>query len=359
MICVYFAIPPRFHRECFAPLGGDYKRLMKALLIGYSEIARRRVLPGLRAAGVKSIDIASVSATSVEWPGAHPPRLFRSYDVALAESDAEMVYVSTVNNLHAELAQKALERGFHVVIDKPACLGLEETRHIIDLAKRKQLCIAEATVYAYHPRISKAREAFEEMGSQPSHIVAVFSFPPHRPENFRYQAELGGGAMWDLGPYAITPGRIFFGEPAFEIMSRRLSTRGDVDTEFGFLATYPGGRSTVGCFGFTTGYMNRLDIIGPGITVTMERAFSPLANVPTELTVRRADQVLTTTIAPADTFALFFGDFLQAIAQGDHVHFAATMLVDAVEMERLRRSCLLGKTEGLERVKTSGQSGED
>lgn len=195
---------------------------MKALLIGYSDIARRRVLPALSASGVDSIDIASISATKVDWPGKRKPRHFRDYDRALLESDADMVYISTVNNLHAELAQKALERGLHVVIDKPACLGLEATRHIVELARRKQLCLAEATVYAYHPRITRIRRAFEEIGSQPSHIVSVFSFPPHRPENFRYRADLGGGSMWDLGPYAVTPGRIFFGAASSEIVSRYL-----------------------------------------------------------------------------------------------------------------------------------------
>jgi dTDP-3,4-didehydro-2,6-dideoxy-alpha-D-glucose 3-reductase len=176
------------------------------------------------------------------------------------------------------------------------------------------------------------------MKTQPTNIVAFFSFPPHRPENFRYQAALGGGAMWDLGPYAITPGRVFFGEASCEIVSRYLSLSGEVDTGFSLLATYPGGRSAVGSFGYTTGYINRLDIAGPGVTVTMDRAFSPLPNVPTEVTIRRADQTITTTVPAADTFALFFREVFRAIADGDYSRFADTMLVDAHEMDCLRRS---------------------
>src|ERR1700686_4633613 len=101
---------------------------MKVLLLGYSDIARRRVIPGLYAAGVRAIDIASLSATTVEWPGTDPPRLYRDYEKAISESDAQLIYISTVNSLHAELGRKALNHGFHVVIDKPACLGLTETR---------------------------------------------------------------------------------------------------------------------------------------------------------------------------------------------------------------------------------------
>jgi dTDP-3,4-didehydro-2,6-dideoxy-alpha-D-glucose 3-reductase len=320
---------------------------MKALLIGYSDIAKRRVLPALSSSGVENIDIASISATEVDWPGKRKPRHFRDYGRALLETDAEIVYISTINNLHAELAQKALERGLHVVIDKPACLGLEATRHIVELARRKQLCLAEATVYAYHPRIARIRQAFEEIGSQPSHIVSIFSFPPHRRENFRYRADLGGGAMWDLGPYAVTPGRTFFGAPSSEIVSRYVLTSGEVDTAFSLLAVYPGGRSVVGSFGYTTGYINRLDIIGPRITVTMDRAFSPLPNMPADVTIRTADQTVAITVPAADTFALFFADVFRSIAQGDYSRFADSMLSDAGEMDRLRRSAELAVKEPL------------
>jgi NDP-hexose-3-ketoreductase len=311
---------------------------MKTLLIGYSDIARRRVIPGLRAAGVEQLDLASVSATNAEWSGGEPPRRFRNYSEALAESNAALVYISTVNSLHAELAERALEQGFHVVVDKPAFPGFSETKRLVDLAKRKQLCLAEATVYSYHPRIAKILQIFEEAKCEPSHIVAAFSFPPHRPDNFRYNAALGGGAIWDLGPYAVSPGRVFFRESPLEIVSRCISRRGEVDTGFSILATYPDDRCAVGCFGYTTEYVNRLDVIGPGVTVTMDRAFSPLPNVPTELTIRRANQVTTMPIPPADTFALFLVDVFGSIARGDYSDFGDTMLADAYEMDRLRSS---------------------
>lgn len=311
---------------------------MKVLVIGYSDIARRRVLPALNASGVEKIDIASVSAARVEWPGRYQPGHFRDYDVALSESDADIAYISTVNSLHADLARKALNRGLHVIVDKPACLGLEETREIVELARRRRLCVAEATVYAYHPRIARVRAVFERASSQPTHIIAVFSIPPRKAESFRYQAELGGGAIWDLGPYAVTPGRIFFGARSSEIVSRCLSVTAGVDTGFSLLGTYPGGRSLVGSFGYTTEYVNRLDVIGPRIAVTMDRAFSPLPDVPADITIRMDDKSLTETFPPADTFSLFFGEVFRSIASQGYSQFADAMLADAGEIERLRMS---------------------
>jgi predicted dehydrogenase len=316
---------------------------MKVLLLGYSSIARRRVLPALRTSGIESVDIASVSAETVEWSGAGQPRLFRNYEAALKETDADAVYISTVNNLHAEMAERALERGLHVAIDKPAFLSLEEAQRALDIATRNDRCIAEATVYSYHPRIATALQVFKEAQVDPTNIVAVFSFPPHPSHNFRYRAELGGGAMLDLGPYAITPGRVFFGEASSEIISRYLSSRNRVDTSFSLMATYSMGRSIVGSFGYTTGYLNRLDLLGPGITVSMDRAFSPLADVTTELIVRREDQMATITIPPADTFALFFSDFFLAIAQRDYSRLAAAYPSDQPRL--VSRSGPAGRSE--------------
>jgi predicted dehydrogenase len=202
--------------------------------------------------------------------------------------------------------------------------------------------VTEATVYGYHPRIAIARKAFHDANSKPTRLIQAFMFQLHRPGNFRHSAGLGGGAMWDLGPYAITPGRLFFEASPDQIVSRNLSTSGDVDTGFSVLATYSGGRAAVGQFGYTTEYVNRLDIIGPGVAVTMDRAFSPLPNDHSEITIRRSDQTIVTTVPPADTFALFFADVFKSINDGDYSRFADTMLADSHEMDRLRLSARHG-----------------
>lgn len=305
---------------------------MKVLLLGYSDIARRRVLPALHRIGVNAVDIASVSAGVLGWPGQSPPRRFFDYQTALTESDAEVVYVSTINNLHAELAMTALQRGFHVILDKPAFLSLDEASAAAELADAKRLCLAESTVYGYHPRYEILRHAFEQAHSCITRIVAVFSMPPRPIGNFRYSAVLGGGALWDLGPYAISPGRLFFKAAASEICGTCSPSDLEVESAFNVIATYSGGRSLVGTFGFTTGYMNRIDFMGPEITVTVDRAFSTPPDMTTELIIRREDHIERITAPPADTFALFLDDVARAISSGNHSHFAQSLLGDAREM---------------------------
>src|SRR5207248_10888592 len=120
-----------------------------------------------------------------------------------------------VNGEHLRWAQRALGQGRHVVVDKPAFLGLEQADRMLELAAKQGVCLAEATVFAYHPQVEFIRQQFRVADSAPCHVTATFSFPSMDPDNFRYRRALGGGALWDLGPYAAAVGRVFLDdEPA-------------------------------------------------------------------------------------------------------------------------------------------------
>lgn len=311
---------------------------MKLLLIGYSRIAQKRVLPALAEASITGVDVASrTQAAEVALPDGIAGRVFGDYETALSESDADLVYVSTVNSTHAEWAEQALRRGLHVVVDKPACTSLDDAERLLDLAQRNNLCLAESTVYGYHPQIEVARQAFAEVGSHPTKITATFSFPPLPAENFRYRAILDGGALWDLGPYAVTPGRLFFGtEP--EVVCRVTEWGDEVETAFSVLATYGDGRSTVGHFGFNTGYRNRLDILGPHVTVTIDRVFTTPPDLANKLHVNQRNRPKVITVPPADQFALFLRAVVTAIETGKHESLAEDLLTDARALHRLRQA---------------------
>ncbi len=313
---------------------------MRVLLLGYSSIVRRRVLPALARTGVVGVDVATRSAAGeVTLPQGLTGQVFDDYGEALRKSEAGLVYISTVNSLHAELAGTALERGYHVVIDKPAATDLSGVQRLIRLAGQRGRLLAEANVYGYHPQIEVARRVFAEIGSRPAQLVSAFSFPPLPPGNYRHDPKLGGGMLLDLGCYAITPGRFFFGEAPLEIICRWSKRPGEkVDCAFSLLATYPGGRSLVGHFGTTTGYVNRLEVLGPHATVSIERVFTTPPNMTCELRVNQHNKFRTITVPPADNFALFLGAVLEGIQSGRTQPFAEAMLADAEALERLRTS---------------------
>src|SRR5688500_19744482 len=128
---------------------------MKLLLLGSSNIALRRVLPAARAVGLDRLDLACRSGLRDRPPPVGMGRLFDRYDDALRSSDAQLVYISTSNELHAELAGLALSLGKHVVVDKPAALRLDDLLALTGQAAAAGLCLAEANVWGHHPQIEQ------------------------------------------------------------------------------------------------------------------------------------------------------------------------------------------------------------
>ncbi|MBN1978718.1 MAG: Gfo/Idh/MocA family oxidoreductase [Anaerolineae bacterium] len=316
---------------------------MKLLLIGYSKIAQRRVLPALAEAGIAHVDVASRSrAAAVTLPEGAAGRVFDDYETALAESEADLVYVSTVNSTHAEWAERALLHSYHVIVDKPAVTCLDDAHRLVELAQRQGRCLAESTVYGYHPQIAVVKQAFAEAGSHPTRLTATFSFPSLPADNFRYKAACDGGALWDLGPYAVTPGRIFFDEEPQEITCRITGKGDEVETSFSVLMTYSDGRSMVGHFGFNTGYRNRLDILGPQASVAIDRVFTAPASLANEVHINQNNQSKIITVPPADQFALFLRAVVSAIETGPHEALAEDMVSDARVMWRLREAAGMG-----------------
>lgn len=313
---------------------------MRILIIGYSKIVQKRVLPALvQMPHITSIDIASqTSASKISLDEKFKGQIFDNYQTALSVSKADLVYVSIVNSAHAEWVEKALKKGFHVIVDKPAFTSMEDAIKLVELSKRSNLCLAESTVYAYHPQIQLAQDIFLRVKSRPTCLTATFSFPPLNSDNFRYKKELGGGALWDLGPYAVTPGRIFFNEEPIEIFGH-VGTRNqenNVDTSFSLLAIYSAGRSMVGHFGFNTEYRNHLNILGPDVSVDIERIFTAPAEMENELWIKKHNKTTILKVPKADSFLIFLQKVIDAIQTGNHSVFAKDLLTDASVLHRMR-----------------------
>ncbi|MEM7586632.1 MAG: Gfo/Idh/MocA family oxidoreductase [Acidobacteriota bacterium] len=332
------------------------------LCLGFSNIVQRRVLPALEALpGVARFEIASRRGRPEET--LLTPKCASSYDdfeAALASSRCDLVYVSTVNSEHEAWAERALERGFHVVVDKPAFLELEAGDRLLRLASSRRLCLAEATVYAAHPQIELCRQIFAEAGlpevglpevglprvaARPTRITTLFSMPPLPPDNFRYQRQLGGGALWDLGPYAVSLGRVFFGEPPETVHASVLSRGGPdrVATAFSAQLTYSEGRSLVGHFGFDTEYRNEATLLGPGAAVRISRLFTTPPNYANTLEVHAGNQASQRQAPAADSFACFLGEVLDRIRDGgDYADFGQHLRDDLQALVALRRAAETG-----------------
>jgi len=310
---------------------------LRCLLIGRSRIGQKRELPALqRVAGARAVAIAS--RRSAPDAGAEL-RAFDDYETALAESGADLAYISLENANHAQWTERALRRGLHVIVDKPAFLTYDDTRRLADLASARQRCLAEATVFGFHPQIAAVREVFRAAGAAPSRVVTLFSFPPLDPADFRNRPDRGGGALFDVGPYAVATSRLFF-RRAPRSVSCAVVSRGPqgLDTAFSVLMSYDGGGALAGHFGFDTEYQNRLIAFGAGVAADLNRAFTLPPDAANTIKVRRNNVESEVPVAAADSFALFLAAVVAAIERGRWEEFTAALLEDAALLAQLRTS---------------------
>jgi len=299
----------------------------------------RRVLPAARACDrIRRISLASLSIG--DGPGPDGVTVYRDYDDAIAASGADLVYVSGVNAAHAEWIARALTRGLHVMVDKPAVLDVASAESAVALARRVRRGIGEATVFAFHPQMVALRTLVPQADVASTRATACLSIPPLPPTNFRYRHEHGGGSLYDLGPYAAATSRLLFGEPPATVACTVLSTRGSpaVDTSFSMLLTYPGGGALAGHFGFVTSYQNRLSVLSASRAIDAERIFSTPPELACAVRVREADAERTVAVPAADAFRLFLEAFAEAVDRGDFEAFESALLEDARLIARLRHA---------------------
>lgn len=135
---------------------------MHLLFLGNSQLVNRRLLPSLPSLPqITRVSVARLRERA--WPttpAAVACHRYDSFEDAERHCTPDIVYVSTVNSAHHEWAARWLERGCHVIVDKPATLRLQDTEALLALATRHKVLLAEATVYTYHPQIACMQSLF-------------------------------------------------------------------------------------------------------------------------------------------------------------------------------------------------------
>ena len=183
----------------------------KILILGYSDISERRIIPALNKFDeISSIEIASKSKEVKSLDKIE--KTYTSYEKAIENSDCDIVYISLPNSLHFDYGKKSLINDKNIIIDKPAILNESEFKELNDLAKKHSLFISQSCVFQHH----KAWNEFKKYAKQYNHgiLTASFLIPELNSKNFRMSNKLGGGAINDLGIYASESGRNFWGNSA-------------------------------------------------------------------------------------------------------------------------------------------------
>jgi predicted dehydrogenase len=154
-----------------------------------------------------------------------------NYDALLADATVDAVYLSLPNSLHHEWTLKALEAGKHVLCEKPLAMNLRQASEMFNAARARRLTLAEAFMYRSHPltHAVAASIAGGEIGDLKL-IRASFCYRTRQIEgNIRFRADLGGGALMDVGCYCINLARTLAGAEPIDLRATGVLDGGGVD----------------------------------------------------------------------------------------------------------------------------------
>lgn len=295
------------------------------------------------------IDIAAIASRSAEKAeaAAHKygiPKAYDSYEELFADDALDAVYIPLPNHLHAEYIRKAADAGKHIICEKPIALTAQEAEESIAYAESKGVKVMEAFMYRFHPQWQHARELIlmKEIG-QLQAVQTFFSYNNTDPSNIRNRQDAGGGALLDIGCYAVSVSRFLTGQEP-----KRVVSLSQEDPDFGTdvllsgLLDFGGTRATF-TIGTQTFPYQRVNAIGSSGMISIEIPFNTPSDVETRIQVTNSVGTREVLFPPEDQYILEFEAFAQAVLED---HEVPTPSQDAIHnmkvLDALRHSAEKG-----------------
>lgn len=190
-------------------------------IIGAGWIAHKM---SLGIAPLKDIEIYAIASRSIEkakeFATEHNiPAAYGSYEDMLDDPEVDLVYIATPHSHHFAHAMLALEHGKPVLVEKAFTANAKQAEILIETARSKGIFITEAIWTRYMPLSHKIREIMESgIIGDPRIITATLCYMMEHKERI-VRPDLCGGALLDLGVYALNFARMYFGTDIVKTVS--------------------------------------------------------------------------------------------------------------------------------------------
>jgi len=315
-------------------------------VLGYARIARESVIPAICRSensvfsALASRDAGKLAESKLRFTGGH--QTYLGYEQLLRDPEIDAVYIPLPNSQHAEWTIRAAEHGKHVLCEKPLALDAIACRRMIAAAKKNDVKLMEAFMYRYTDRTRKVVEILRSGAlGELKFLQASFRFLLANPASIKFQPELGGGALYDVGCYPINfaglvvdtmagaaPGTV---QP--ESVSVECVRSGGVDLLFSALLKYPGGFTAALHCGFNAHKRVCAEIVGTEGVLEINETFFDAAG---SLSLTRGEERTEIAVSLSDRYRSEVEDFAAAILENRSPAFGlAETLRNAEVLDRL------------------------
>ena len=218
---------------------------------------------------VEGAELVAVASSSAERARAfaeanHVPKFYGSYEQMLQNADINVVYIATTHNFHMENIRLCFAYGKHVLCEKAMVLTEADAREAFRLAAEKDLFCMEAMWSRFIPQYQKAKEWITSgrIGTIESAGVVIGFKATSDPSHRLINPDLAGGAMYDIGVYAIEPLTYLMGEPVEDVLGvwRPHAVTG-VDARVSMILRFPSCDAVLQCL-FTSNAKQQVVING-------------------------------------------------------------------------------------------------
>ena len=166
-------------------------------------------------------------------------KVYDDFHEMFTDPEVDVIYITTPHNTHLGFMKEAIANGKHILVEKSITLNSDELDEAIALAKEKGVIIGEAMTI-YHMPIYKELKKILDSGrlGRVNLITMNFgSFKEYNMKNRFFNRNLAGGAMLDIGVYALSFVRWFFTSKPDQLLSQVKPAPTGVDEQAGLLLT--------------------------------------------------------------------------------------------------------------------------
>lgn len=294
---------------------------MKKINIGIlstANIAVRSIIPAIlnldskyKLAGIASRNNKKAELAAADF-NAEP---YTGYENLLQKDNLDAVYIPLPNALHFEWIDKALDRGFHILVEKSLACSLDEGELLNKKAREKNLVIFENFQFRFHSQLKYILEVIKsgKLGELRC-VRSSFGFPPFSDENnIRYRKALGGGALLDAGAYPIKISQILLGSDLSVSASKlQIDEKRGVDIWGGaFLKQQNGDLFSEIAFGFDQYYQCNVELWGSKGKLFTNRIFTAKPEFKPEIIIETSEGKEVIALKPDDHFKNMLDHFYQ------------------------------------------------
>jgi predicted dehydrogenase len=164
-------------------------------------------------------------------------KVYGNYDDMLKDPAIDVVYVSTPHSNHYEYIIKSLQNNKHVLCEKAITVNSAQLKEIVELAKAKNLVVAEAMTIYHMPLYKKLRDILNsgQLGKLKMVQVSFGSCKEYDVKNRFFSKDLAGGALLDIGTYALSFTRYFLSQQPNEVLTTVKTFETGVDEQSGIV----------------------------------------------------------------------------------------------------------------------------